>query len=197
KRYLFRWEVLLIGIGILSLFSNQKKGFGIILIAVGGAFYIRDYYELDYNFWQLFWPTMLIIIGFVIIFHHHRPRRHLHKVSQTSSDFLDEVSIFGSSERVINSDSFQGGRLTCIFGGQKLIFTKTKMAPGRNEIEVFALFGGFEIVVPDNWKVKINITPIFGGFSDKKMFYSNNTEPENELIISGTVIFGGGEIKSF
>lgn len=197
KRYLFRWEVILIGIGIISLFTSPKKGFGIVMIAIGGAFYLKGLFYFSFNFWQLFWPAMLIIIGLVIIFHHHSHcgPKNISKVSD--SDVLDEVSIFGSTERIINSEVFKGGKLTAIFGGQKIIFTKAKLAPGKNTIEIFALFGGFEIVVPDSWRVKINVTPIFGGFSDKKKFYTTNSESESELIITGTVIFGGGEIKSF
>jgi predicted membrane protein len=200
RRYIFRWEVILIGIGVISLFSNHKKGFGIVLIAVGGALYLRDLVYFNFNFWQLFWPAMLIIIGLVIIFHHTsfcKTRTTTKTSTSVPGEELDEVTIFGSTERVIDAENFKGGKLTAIFGGQKLIFTKGKIQPGMNSIEIFALFGGFEIVVPDNWRVRINVTPIFGGFSDKKMFYNQGSETENELVITGTVIFGGGEIKSF
>lgn len=203
RRYFLRWEMLLIVVGLISFISSPKKGFGIVLIVIGGALYARDFFNLDYNFWQLFWPTMLIIIGLVIIFHKHSHHTHCRARVKTisenpsSPDILDEVSILGSTERIISPESFQGGKLTTIFGGQKLIFTKGKLDPTKNTLEIFALFGGFEIVVPDNWNVKINVTPIFGGFAEKKRFFAQNTEPESEIIITGTVIFGGGEIKRF
>ncbi len=40
---------------------------------------------------------------------------------------------------------------------------------------------------------------LFGGFSDKHRYKSSalNPEEESQLIITGTVIFGGGEIKSY
>ena len=62
-----------------------------------------------------------------------------------------------------------------------------------------AIFGGMKLVVPDNWKVRINAVSIFGGFSDKHRMHipDNATNTDNELIIRGFVIFGGGEIKSF
>ncbi len=197
KRYIFRWEVILIGVGILSLITRQNKGFGIILIAVGGVFYLRDFYDFHFNFWQIFWPVMLIIAGFSILFHRHSHHK-FRNVSGTNEDILDEVTILGGTERIINSESFKGGKLTSIFGGQKLIFTRAKMAQGKNTIELFAIFGGFELVIPDTWKVKVSITPIFGGFSDKRLTPVKSGEiSESELLITGTVVFGGGEIKSY
>ena len=99
---------------------------------------------------------------------------------------------------MIHSENFQGGKLTSIFGGQKLIFTKAKLGPGQNMLELFAIFGGFELIIPEDWDVKVKITPIFGGFVDKRISRpAIEQKNDRELVIYGTVIFGGGEIKSF
>jgi predicted membrane protein len=197
KRYVLRWEMLLIGIGLISLFANENKGFGIILLCVGTAFYIRSFINIDFNFWQLFWPAMLIIIGLVIMFH-HKSHRRFHKYGQSTVDVIDEVIVFGGTEKMIHSDNFQGGKLTSIFGGQKLSFTKAKLASGQNVLELFALFGGFELIIPEEWDVKIKITPVFGGVVDKRLSNPPSSQKsDKELVITGTVIFGGGEIKSF
>jgi predicted membrane protein len=76
---------------------------------------------------------------------------------------------------------------------------KAKLAPGDNYIDVFCLFGGMKLIVPEGWNVKIRVMSLFGGFSDKHRFKSpeSATEKESQLIIKGTVIFGGGEIKSY
>ena len=197
KRYIFRWEVILIVVGFLSLFTSHNKGFAIVIMVVGIAFYLRDFFNFNYNFWQLFWPAMLIIAGLTILFHKHTHQR-VHNFSGTSEDFLDEVTVFGGTEKVINSENFKGGKLTSIFGGQKLIFSRAKMSGGKNTLEIFALFGGYELVIPETWEVKVNITPIFGGFSDKRLSPVKSGEGTgSELLITGTVIFGGGEIKSY
>jgi predicted membrane protein len=199
KRYFFRWEMILIGVGFFSILANENKAFGVIVLAVGGVFYARDFLHFHYNFWELFFPAMLIVIGLVVIFHHktHRNIRTFKK-SLSSDDMLDEISILGGSEKIINSNNFQGGKMTSIFGGQKIILSRSKLAPGKNELELFAVFGGFELIIPEDWKVNVNITPIFGGFSDKRLPNPNKDQGfDRELTIIGTVIFGGGEIKSF
>ena len=197
KRYFLRWEMLLIGIGLIALFTNESKGFGIVMLAVGTAFYVRSFIDIDFNFWQLFWPSMLIVIGLVIMFH-HKSHKRIHTYGKSSVDILDEVTVFGGSEKMIHSENFQGGKITSIFGGQKLIFTKAKLATGQNVLELFALFGGFEMVIPEEWDVKVKITPVFGGIVDKRLSNPPSSQKsDKELIIIGTVIFGGGEIKSF
>ena len=199
RRYLFRWEVILIGIGLISIIASDNKGFGFVLIAVGGIFYFKDVINTNWHidFWKLFWAAMLIIMGLAIMFH-HKSHRRMHSYKKASADLLDEVIVFGGSEKMIHSDNFQGGKLTSIFGGQKLIFTKAKLASGQNSLELFAIFGGFELIIPEDWDVKVKITPIFGGFVDKRISRpASEQKNDKELVIYGTVIFGGGEIKSF
>jgi len=197
RRYVLRWEVLLMGVGLIAILTNESKGFGIVVLVVGAAFYVRSFFDLDFNFWQLFWPSMLIVIGLVIMFH-HKSHRRLHSYSKSSVDVLDEVTVFGGSEKMIHSDNFQGGKITSIFGGQKLIFSKAKLASGQNVLELFAIFGGFELIIPEEWDIKVKITPIFGGIVDKRISSPPSTQvSDKELVIIGTVIFGGGEIKSF
>jgi predicted membrane protein len=76
---------------------------------------------------------------------------------------------------------------------------KAKLAPGENVIDVFCLFGGMKVIVPEGWTVKIRVLSIFGGFSDKHRykFPENNVDQGSQLIIRGTAVFGGGEIKSY
>ncbi|MFT7002026.1 MAG: putative membrane protein, partial [Spirosomataceae bacterium] len=68
-------------------------------------------------------------------------------------------------------------------------------------LEVFVLFGGIELVVPSDWEVKSDVTALFGGFSNKKRSFQNDaavvTTGKKVLYIKGTVLFGGGEIKSY
>jgi hypothetical protein len=52
-------------------------------------------------------------------------------------------------------------------------------------------------VVPSDWKVQLKMTSILGGFNDKRTFIKESPDPSRILIIKGTAIFGGGEIKSY
>jgi predicted membrane protein len=199
KRYLLRWEMIPIAIGLIFIFSPDHKGPGIVLLAVGTALYARDFFQLSYNFWQIFWSAFLIFIGIMIILRHKIDPPKCEKKNLNNDDLIDEVNVFGGGDRTITSQNFMGGKILAVFGGSNFNLSRAKLAQGKNYIEVMAIFGGMKLIVPEDWKIKINIVSIFGGFSDKHRIMppSSITESDSELIIKGFVIFGGGEIKSY
>jgi predicted membrane protein len=200
RRYIFRWEVLLMFLGVVFFFGRRKRSTGIILFFIGAIFYLRDYFAYSFTFWQIFWPGVLIFAGLMIIFRHRLDRHDWVKNGVITDDsIIDEMAVFGGGDRVVTSQSFKGGKVTTVFGGLNFDMLKAKMAPGDNQIDVFCLFGGMKLIVPEGWNVKIQVMSLFGGFSDKHRYKSSalNTESESKLVITGTVIFGGGEIKSY
>ncbi len=198
RRYFFRWEMILIGIGVIMLAGKENKSSGIILIAVGGAFYLRDFIDIDINFWQLFWPSLLILIGILMIFR-RKIDHDQDELIVENEDIIDDTAIFGGGDRIVTSQNFKGGRITAIFGGSNFNMSKSKLAPGKNYIDVLAIFGGTKLIVPEEWNIKIQVTSVFGGFSDKHRTMPVDPEltRDKQLIIKGFVLFGGGEIKSF
>ena len=61
------------------------------------------------------------------------------------------------------------------------------------EINLFCLFGGAELIVPENVEIKINAFCLFGGISDKR----NNPggAKSASVTVNGFCIFGGADIK--
>jgi predicted membrane protein len=198
KRYLITWQMFLIIPGFIFIFTREKRGTGIILLMLGIAFYLRDIYDLNFSFWQIFIPCLLILAGVLILFKHKIGCVDYQKKNVSEDDIIDEVNIFGGGDRTIVSQNFSGGKILAIFGGSNFNMSRAKLAPGQNVIDVMAVFGGMKLIVPEDWKIKINVISIFGGFSDKHTPVSNSNAPSNnELIIKGFVMFGGGEIKSY
>ena len=116
----------------------------------------------------------------------------------SSDDYLDIVSIFGGVKKNIVSKSFKGGEVVAIMGGAEIILTQSDLAFGRVELEITQVFGGTKIIVPPHWKVSSDVVAIFGGLEDKRPFMSNSTISEDKhLVIKGTSIFGGIDIRSF
>lgn len=62
-KYLWRWEMILIVIGVVNIVS-RKYSTAFTLIGIGAFFWIIDDYRID--FWDL-WPVVLIIIGISFI----------------------------------------------------------------------------------------------------------------------------------
>jgi predicted membrane protein len=117
---------------------------------------------------------------------------------ESDQDKIDDVAIFGGGKRILHSDNFKGGTITAIFGGSEVDLSNCKLAMGENVIDVMAIFGGMTILVPSDWKIIVNVFPLFGGFSVKGRKDPNvDYDPAKALIIKGVVIFGGGEIKIY
>ena len=199
ERYIFNWQMILIVIGLISLAKNESRTTGFILIAVGGFFLAAKFLDFPFGVRQLFWPVILLAIGLIIIFKQKSHHHHTFSGSQemTSDDFIDDVAIFGGSEQKVKSRNFKGGKLTNIFGGSSFDMLDAQLAPGRNIFDVFCVFGGSKFIIPADWKVKVEVTAIFGGFADKrKSISTSETSFDRELIVKGLVLFGGGEIKN-
>lgn len=198
---IFTWQALLIGLGLVFLSNKENKGTGIILIAIGAFFLMPRIIDLPYYWRSLFWPGMLIIVGLVVIFGARRGGCKTafggQKKTVSGDDVLDDAAIFGGGDRIVSSQNFQGGHITNIFGGNKYDMTQARLAPGRQILEVTMIFGGSKFVIPDGWDVKVELTPIFGGFSDKRVRTIVERENDRSLVITGTCIFGGGEIVNY
>ncbi|HZK62151.1 MAG TPA: LiaF domain-containing protein, partial [Anaerovoracaceae bacterium] len=145
-----------------------------------------------------FWPSIFIIIGVIFIATKHRGWNSVTSKGVLGDDYIDYVNVFSGGERQIVSENFKGGKLSAVFGGIELDLTKATLAPGRSELDISCVFGGATIIVPDDWFVTIEVTPVLGGFNDSRKLRPGRTiDPSKQLVIKGAVVFGGGEVKSY
>ncbi len=188
--YFTKWYTFLFLVGLFLLLVREKSGPGITLLIIGAVFFTAD--VIDVRIWSL-WPVALIAVGIAILFR----RRNVPDTPNTGAhpmDTIDEVAIFGGVERTVHSQKFKGGKLSAIFGGVEVDLSKAKLEPGDHVIDLFVLFGGGTIYVNPEMNVEVRVTSIFGGYSDERG--GINLEDEgSKLIITGTVLFGGGEVK--
>lgn len=195
---IFSWPMLLVTIGLVMTLGASEKSAGVIVMAVGGFFMIPRIFSETFHMYDMFWPSIFIIIGVIFIVTKRRGWNAVTSKGIVGDDYIDYVNVFSGGERQIVSDNFKGGKVSAVFGGMELDMTKAKLAPGRNELEIACVFGGATIIVPDNWFVTIEVTPILGGFSDSRKLSPGRTiESTSQLVIKGAVVFGGGEIKSY
>lgn len=195
---IFSWPMIIIALGAYNLLFTQNRTFGFILLIVGGFFLLPEIFDLPYNFRRSFWPVLLILVGLFIIFRSGLIRKQGEfKIPEGGNmDYIDEVNIFSGSEKRIAIKNFRGGKITSIFGGSEVDLTGSTLAEGTNVVEIFYMFGGSTFILPADWTVTNKVTSILGGFSEKgTIIATDNSTNTKTLIITGFVMFGGGEIK--
>jgi predicted membrane protein len=189
-------------IGLFVLINEKDNFLGVVLVGAGGFWFLSRYSDIPvkYYFFE-YWPILLIIFGIALIFKRQNNKVHVfenEEINKMDSDYIDDVSILSSGRKTISSQNFKGGKTTVVLGGSVIDLHEANLAEGTNSLEVVAIFGGVEIILPRDWKVIENVTAIFGGVDDKRYVNPNQVYESNKvLVIRGTVLFGGCEIKTY
>ena len=142
-----------------------------------------------------FFPMILVFFGGYLVWRGFGGTRRRHSVDGNAS--FSGLAIMGGVARRSNSQAFQGADLTAIMGGCEIDLRQASIAPGTEAvIDVFALWGGIEIKVPEDWTVVIRAIPLMGGVEDKTRLLQPPPTPEKRLVISGVVVMGGIVVKN-
>ncbi len=214
--WLFTWPMILIVIGIFSgIKHNFRHNSWLVLIAIGSFFLVQESIP-QLHLAAYFWPLVIIGIGILYII---RPRkdnwgrwrdgRHAYRRKQSeswsgfaseesvdSNDVFSISSIFSGVKRNIISKNFRRGQVRSIFGGAEIDLSQADMTePSTISVEV--AFGGVSLIVPSHWFVQNEIDGLFHGVEDKRLNPSVTMDPNKVLVLKGSCVFGGVEIKSY
>lgn len=194
RRFLRYWPVGLIAIGLAKLWQ-VKNGYGsalggVLFVIAGGWLLLDNLNVIDVSFVD-FWPVLLIAAGSIIVWQGIRGRQH--PLPGPADDTINAIAVLSGVNRGSNSNAFRGGELTAFMGGCEIDLRQAAVN-GEAVIDVFAMWGGIEIRVPENWRVIGRVTPVMGGFDD-------TTRPPqgasaHKLIVRGVVLMGGVEVKN-
>jgi predicted membrane protein len=158
------WPLAFILLGILFLITRETTILGSIILTLFGSFLLLSTLGLaKENFWDLLWPTLLILAGIYFIFWiGRRPGP-----ATSSTDFVQHFAIFSGLETKHTTANFRGGSVMAMFGGANIDLRDTKLSPEGALLELTAAFGGITVFVPEGWKLDISGLPLFGGWSNK------------------------------
>jgi predicted membrane protein len=121
------------------------------------------------------------------------------RAPQTSSRATDTnstmtaMAVMGGVSRGINSSNFRGGDLLAIMGGCEIDLRKAAIH-GEAVIDIFVMWGGIEIRVPEDWTVITKVFPLMAGVEDTTRPPQGATA--HRLILRGTAVMSGIEIKN-
>ena len=115
---------------------------------------------------------------------------------QSRDSVLSEFALMGGGELVVHSQDFRGGEVTAIMGGFEIDLRGARIQGDSATIEIFTLFGGIELKVPQEWYVVLQGTPILGMFANTAKPLPESSAPRKTLILKGAAIMGGVEVKN-
>lgn len=188
------WTLFIIIPCFIGLFNEQEKTGNLIGILIGLFLLLTCQGILEFNIlWKLLFPAILVIIGLSFIFKDTINSSVSKKIKELNKTKNKEEICATFSEQNIDFDNeeFKGCDLTSVFGGIKCDLRNSIIKEDK-VINANAIFGGIDIYIPKDTKVKIKSNSIFGGVTNHR-----NTKKEGipTIYINATCIFGGVEIK--
>ncbi len=194
------WPILFVLIGIMKIANSRAPS----SLVMGGSFIVLgivmmlSHLGVFHFTWRDLWPILLIGVGHTIMFkncsHDRNPQNDLSSGNGAASDnsVLDITAVMGGNKTVNNSHDFKGGELTAIMGGIELDLRSASIQ-SEAVLNLWATWGGIALKIPADWVVINRCTAIMGGIEDKSFPSPTSTK---RLIITGTAIMGGVEIKN-
>jgi predicted membrane protein len=199
------WPAVIIAVGALLFVQSRHVGGGangIILMVIGSWLLLNSLGVVQVRFWELFWPIVLIGIGAALVMQTLR-RRNRDESGVTNDDTINIFAVMSGVKRTSASTRFRGGEVTAFMGGAQIDLRLATIPPGEEAaLDIFAVMGGCEILVPASWTVVTPIVPVMGGIDDKRVpalpgtIESMGGRPAPRLVLRGLLMMGGVEIKS-
>lgn len=212
--WLFTWPMILIIVGFFVGLQTNFRDLGWLVLMAIGTFFLSDYIFPAQDTSRFAIPVIVFFVGLVLIFSPWRKKRSRKDSGSTESiddgsqaetvraphnvlrdDVLEVVSIFGNVKKVIYTKDFRGGEVVSIFGGADINLSQADFK-GPVVIEIVQVFGGAKLIVPPDWAIRSEAVAIFGGIEDTRPSQPVSTT-DKVLILQGTAIFAGIEIRSF
>ncbi len=189
------WPALLIGLGFAKLLDPSLSGtrIGAVIWILAGSLLLAS--NLDLVPWSIgdLWPVLLILFGAWIAmrgFGLGRPRGDLPEPQAVMNDF----AMMAGLTRKNSSKEFRGGEATAIMGGAEIDLSEAELAGGEAVLDLFAMWGGIDIIVPGDWTVENRVTPLLGGVEDSRKTVGK--DPAKRLVLRGFAVMGGIEISN-
>jgi predicted membrane protein len=190
-RYLRFWPGLLIVVGVFKLIDRRSSRFVAVALIIAGTWLLA--LSLDLVRFTLFdlWPLILIAVGLAFLgraFGIMDPTERL-----ASASAANNLSMFAVRKIVETSQDYRGGNMVALLGGHELDLTGASITNAPAVIDAFAFWGSIEIVVPDDWEIVSEVTPIMAGFEARS---GTNADPRKRLIIRGAALMAGIEVRN-
>lgn len=187
------WTLLIIVPCTVGLFTEREKTGNIIGIVIGVLLLLwcRGIMDIEMA-WKLFIPAIIIIVGLKLVFQGifgNKTSEMLKKKKEEGKNLRSGFAAFSGCEMNYSGEIFEGAELNAIFGGVECDL-RNAIIEKDEVIKATAIFGGIDILVPDNVNVKVDSNSIFGSVDNKTKAHTDAPT----LYISAICLFGGIDI---
>lgn len=191
------WPVIFIVFGLLKLKQSphgKPRIWPFIFIIAGSLMTLDNMGILHFQIHD-WWPAIFIVIGIKMVV---APKNKYGKSGEfvrhenSSENVVDITAVLGGSESHITSQDFRAGDITAILGGVEVDFRQANIVE-QAMLDVTSVMGGVVLKIPRDWIVVNQIGAVLGGLQDKTM---PAVDARKRLLITGTVVMGGVEIKN-
>lgn len=152
QEYLRYWPAGLVAIGGLKLWQARGDGgmlAGLLFVLAGTWLLLESFAVITVSFWEL-WPVLLVAFGVSLVWRGFHGRRE--RVGTDADATVNSLAVLGRISRGNNSRAFRGGDLTAVLGGCEIDLRQSAI-DGEAVLDVFAMWGGIEIRVPEDWRL--------------------------------------------
>lgn len=188
------WTLFIIVPCAASLIQNGFTSSNVIGLTIGGLLLLSMQGIFDFAVvGKLIVPLIFIMIGLSIIFKnmfHKDGGIHINLKYQGGAS--EHSAIFAGNSYRVTGEKFMGTTMNAIFGGVELDLSDA-IIDEDVVINATAVFGGIDVKVPYNVKVKVSNVPIFGGVSNNVPTSRDLNAPT--IYLNSTCMFGGIDIK--
>ena len=176
------------------MFTGRDKSANIIGLLIGIFLLLACQNVLDFDIlWKLVAPVIIAVIGIKMIFGGiGKDKRFIKCIDENKDNMKMVFSAFSGQDINFDNEVFRGAELTAVFGGIKLDL-RNAIFEGDTVVNACCIFGGADIILPDNVNIKVNSNSLFGGIDNKK--HQNSKDNVNTVYLNGTCIFGGVDVK--
>jgi hypothetical protein len=122
-------------------------------------------------------------------------KRHLVSIGEPGDDEIALVSIFDQLQFASTADAFRGGSVVLWYAGGEIDLRGATLDPAGARLTARILFGGVQLIVPDDWQVELQLVGILGGVGDARTTMGRPADGPR-LVIDGFAAFGGMGITS-
>ena len=193
------WTLFIIIPSLISLITEKEKLSSLAFLIAGILLLLAAQDVFSYEVaWKAILAVVLVLIGIFIIFRSIIHSDNAKEVEKKADELKDDrkmdsqTAVFSGSERAYNNETFQGSNLTAVFGGVELDLRNAKFTKDT-VIKAFALFGGIDIIIPEDIQVKIKSGFVFGGITDDRR--GTSAKGKHTIYLDAAGGFGGVTIS--